>query len=145
MPHLSLFEFSYEREAGKQHSPQWCPGFVPGSLPLSGSIATVDDDVSASSVGASIAGKIDVCTLELRSLGVTAHGDHAVPEILSLLVDEVGETSVDVAWGDGVDAGEVTPFVGEGAGKVDAAGFGNVVGGLRLCQWSWSETQGGND
>lgn len=131
MPHLSLFEISREPEADRQHSLQSCPGFNLRSLPLSGSVATVDDDVSASSVGASIAGKIDVCTLQLSSLCVTTHGDHAVPEILSLLVDEVGETGVDVAWGDGVDAGEVTPFVGKGAGKVDAAGFGDVVGGLQ--------------
>jgi hypothetical protein len=53
-----------------------------------------------------------------------------VPEILRLLVDEVRETRIDVAGGDGVDAGEVAPFVCEGFGEVDAAGFGDVVGCL---------------
>ncbi len=53
-----------------------------------------------------------------------------MPEILGLFVDEVGQARVDVAGGNGVDAGEVAPFVGEGAGEVDAACFGDVVGGL---------------
>ena len=134
MPHLSPFEISREPEAGRQHSLQLFPGFIPRSLPLSDSVSTVNDDVSASTVGASIAGEIDVCTLQLSSLCVTTHRDHAVPELLSLLVDEVGETGVDVAWGDGVDAGEVPPFVGKGFREVDAGGFGDVVGGLQSCQ-----------
>ena len=54
-----------------------------------------------------------------------------MPEILGLLVDEVREAGVDVAGRDGVDAGEVAPLVGEGAGEVDAAGFGDIVGGLK--------------
>ena len=97
---------------------------------LSGSIATVNDDIGTSGVGAGIAGEVDVGTLELGGFGVTAEGNHAVPQILNLLVNEVRETGVNVAGRDGVDAGEVAPFVGERACQVDAAGFGNVVGCL---------------
>jgi hypothetical protein len=54
-----------------------------------------------------------------------------VPEILSLLVNEVRETGVDVARGDGVDTGEVAPFVSQRLGQMDAASLSNVVRGLR--------------
>ncbi len=132
VPHLHSLEICCDQEAGKHHSLRLCPNFVIWSFALSGSVSAINDDVSASSVRASIAGKIDVSPLQLGRLGITAHGNHAVPEILSFLVDEVGETGVDVAGRDGVDPCEVTPFVGKGASKVDAAGFGDVVGGLKV-------------
>jgi hypothetical protein len=94
---------------------------------LADSVATVDDDVGTGAVRASIGGEVDVGTLELSSLRITAHGDHAVPKILSLLVNEVGETSIDVTRRDRVDTGEVAPFVGERLGQVDAASLCNVV------------------
>ena len=50
-----------------------------------------------------------------------------MPQLLDVLGDEVGQAGVDVAGGDGVDAGKVTPFVGEGSCEMDAAGFGDVV------------------
>jgi len=46
---------------------------------LSGSVATVDDDISAGGIRASVAGEVDICTLQLSSLGVTSHGNHRVP------------------------------------------------------------------
>lgn len=94
---------------------------------LTDSVATVDDDVGTSAVGAGIGGKVDVGTLELGSLSITAHGDHAVPEILGLLVNEVRETSVDVTGRDRVDTSEVAPLVGQGLGQVNAASLCNVV------------------
>lgn len=63
---------------------------------------------------------------------VAAHGDHGVPQVLDLLIDKVGETSVDVSGGDAVNTSEVAPLVGEGASHVDAACLGDVVGGLFL-------------
>ena len=80
---------------------------------LPASVSTVDDDVRTRGVRASVADKVDVSALELLGLSVAAHGDHAHPEILNLLVHKVGETGVDVAGGDGVDAGKVAPFVGQ--------------------------------
>lgn len=50
-----------------------------------------------------------------------------MPQLLNILGNEVGETSVDVAGGDRVDTGKVAPFVGQGACQVDAAGFGDVI------------------
>lgn len=79
---------------------------------LSGSVSTINDDIGASGVRACIGGEVDVGALELSGLGVTAKGDHAVPELLDILGHEVRQASVDVAGGDGVDACKVAPFVG---------------------------------
>ena len=79
---------------------------------LSGSVTTIDDDIGASGVGACVGGKVDVGALELGGLGVTAKRDHAVPQLLDVLGHEVRQTSVDVAWRDGVDACKVAPFIG---------------------------------
>ncbi len=95
-------------------------------------VSAVHQDVSAGGIRGRIAGEVDIGTLQLLGLGIAAHGDHRLPEILGLLVDEVGETSVDVAGGDAVDAGKVSPLVGEGLGQVDAPGLGDIVGGLLL-------------
>ena len=91
----------------------------------------VDEAVLTSDVRAGIRSKQDVSTLELGCLCITTHGDHGVPQLLRLLWHEVGQTSVDVARGDGVHASEVTPLIGKGASHVDAAGLCDVVGGLR--------------
>lgn len=63
---------------------------------------------------------------------VAVHGNHVQPQLLRLLVDEVGETGVDVAGGDRVDASEIAPLVGQRLGHVDAAGLRDVVRGLLL-------------
>lgn len=99
-------------------------------VPLPGAVTTVDKEVGTGSVRGSVRGEVDEGSLELGGLGITAHWDHVVPHLLDLLVDEVGETGVNVAGGDGIDTSEVAPFVGEGASQVDAAGLGHVVGGL---------------
>lgn len=66
-------------------------------LHLAGSIATVNAKISTSSVAGSVTGEVDVCAFQLCCLSITTHWDHAMPEILSLLVNEVRQTSVDVA------------------------------------------------
>lgn len=98
---------------------------------LSGGITTVNDNVGAGGVGAGVRSEVDICTLELGGLCVTAERDHAVPQFLNVLGNKVGETGVDVAGGDGVDSGKVAPLVGERTGEMDAAGFGDVVAGLK--------------
>lgn len=103
-----------------------------GARRLSAGVTTVNEEVGTSGVGGGVGGEVDVSALELLGETVTAQGDHGVPELLGLLGDEVGETSVNVARGDGVDTGEVAPLVGEGASHVDAASLGDVVGGLLL-------------
>ena len=40
------------------------------------SVATIDHDIRASSVAASVRSQIDVCTLQLLRLSVTAQRDH---------------------------------------------------------------------
>lgn len=55
-----------------------------------------------------------------------------MPQLLDVLSDEVGQTSVDVTGGDGVDASKVPPLVGKRAGHVDAASLCDVVRGLLL-------------
>ena len=99
---------------------------------LSAGVSTVNDEITTSSVGRSIRKEVNVSSLELLGITVSAHGDHALPEVLGLLVDKVGQTSVDVSGGDGVDTGKVAPLVGERASHVDAASLGDVVRGLLL-------------
>lgn len=95
-------------------------------------VTAVNQQIIASHVSAGIADQVHVSTLQLLGLAVAAHGDHGEPQILSLLVDKVGKAGVNVTGGDAVDTGKVTPFVGERPGHVDAAGLGDVVGGLFL-------------
>lgn len=102
------------------------------AMRLSASVSAINDNISSGRVCASIANQIHVGSLQLLCITRAAHGHHRVPQFLRLLVDEVGQTSADVTGGDGVDAGKVAPFVGERASHVDAAGLGNVVGGLLL-------------
>jgi len=112
---------------------------------LSGGVTTVNEEIGTGGVGGGVGGEVDVGALELLGETVTAHGDHGVPELLGLLGDEVGETGVNVAGGDGVDTGEVAPLVGEGASHVDAAGLGDVVGGLLLGEVGDVAGHGGGD
>ena len=116
-----------------------------GQVHLPHAVSTVDQEIGTGHVGAGVADEVDVGTLELLGLTVAAHGDHGEPEVLDLLVDKVGETGVDVAGGDGVDTGKVAPLVGEGAGHVDAAGLGDVVGGLLLGEVGDVAGHGGGD
>ena len=102
-------------------------------------------EVTYSAVGGSVRGEVDIGTLELGGLSVTAHGDHGVPQLLDVLGNEVGQTSVDVSRGDGVDTGEIPPLVCERAGQVDAACLSNVVGGLLLGEVGDVAGHGGSD
>jgi hypothetical protein len=106
---------------------------------LTSSVAAIDNEIGPGGVRAGIRSEVDVGALELSSLGITAQGDHAVPQILSLLVNKVRQTSVDVARRDGVDTCEVAPFVGERAGKVDATSLRDVVGSLIMSVKSSSQ------
>lgn len=99
---------------------------------LPAAVSTVDEKIGSGSVGGSVGCKVNVSTLEFLGETIAAHGDHAVPQLLHVLGDKVGETSVNVSRGDGVDTGEIAPLVGERLGHVDAAGLGDVVRGLLL-------------
>jgi hypothetical protein len=112
---------------------------------LAGAVTTVNDEVGAGRVGGGVGAEVDVGSLELLGLTVATHGDHGVPQLLGVLVDEVRETSVNVSGGDGVDTGEVAPLVGERAGHVDAAGLGDVVRGLLLREVGNVTGHGGGD
>lgn len=103
-------------------------------------IASIDDYISAGCVGARVADKVDVSALELLRETVAAHRDHGHPEILDLLVNKVGETSVNVAGRDGVNPGKVTPLIGERPSHVYAAGLGDIVGGLFLWEVGWKRS-----
>jgi hypothetical protein len=102
------------------------------AIRLSDAVATIDDDIVASGVCASIRHQVDIRTLQLLRITITAHGNHALPQILDLLVDEVREPSINVAWGDAVDSRKVTPLVGQRLGHMNAARLRNVVARLLL-------------
>lgn len=112
---------------------------------LAGAVTTVNDEVGTGGVGGGVGAEVDVGSLELLGVTVTAHGDHGVPELLGVLVDEVRKTGVNVSRGDGVDTGEVAPLVGERAGHVDAASLGDVVRGLLLREVGDVTGHGGGD
>ena len=99
---------------------------------LTRAVTTVNDDIGTSSVGASIANQVHIGTLQLLGLAVTAHGDHALPQILGILVDEIREAGINITRRDAVDTSKVTPFVSERASHMDAAGLCNVVRCLLL-------------
>ena len=68
-----------------------------------------------------------------------------MPQLLDVLGNEVGQTSVNVSRGDGVDTGKVPPLVGERLGEVNAASLSNVVGGLLLGEVGNVAGHGGGD
>jgi len=68
-----------------------------------------------------------------------------VPQLLDVLGNEVGKTSVNVSGGDGVDTGEVPPLVGKRLGQVDAASLCDVVGSLLLGEVGNVARHGGSD
>lgn len=80
---------------------------------LRGTVAAIDDDVSSSSVAGGITGEIQEGTLELFRFTFTAHWDLGLPEIVSLLGDEVRDLSGNVTGRDGVGTGELRPLNGE--------------------------------
>lgn len=99
---------------------------------LPAAVSTVDEEIGSSGVSGSIRGKVDISALQLLSKTITAHGDHAVPQLLDVLGDEVGKTSVNVSRRDGVDTGKVAPLISERLGHVNASSLGDVVRGLLL-------------
>ena len=121
------------------HSSQW------GRKHLSSAVPSVNENIGSGRVAAGVTAEVDVCTLELLSLAVATHRDHAPPQVLHLLVHEVAQAGVDVTGGDGIDAGESTPLVGQALGHVDAARFGDVVAALLLREVCNVAGHGGRD
>lgn len=101
-------------------------------LHLPDAVSAVDNQIIASHVGAGIADQVDVSTLQLLSLTISAHWDHREPQVLNLRLDKVGQTGVNVSRGNTVDTGKVTPLIGERAGHMDAASLSDIIGGLLL-------------
>ena len=77
-------------------------------------VAPVNDEVRSSSVGGGIAGEVQVGALEFFGQTFTAQRDLALPEILRLLRDEVGDLSGNVSRRDGVGTREPRPLNGKG-------------------------------
>lgn len=77
---------------------------------LGGAVTTVDDEISAGSVGGSIGGEIEIGTLQLMGLALTAHGDLVAPDVLGILGHKVGDLSCDVTGRYGVGASVADPF-----------------------------------
>lgn len=108
-------------------------------------VSAVNQQIITSHVGAGIADQVDIGTLQLLCLAIAIHGDHGEPQVLDLLVNEVGQTGVNVARRDAVDTGKVAPLVGERLGHMDAASLGDVVGGLLLGEVGDVARHGGCD
>lgn len=93
---------------------------------------TIDEDISPGGVGAGIADQVYIGSFQLLGVSVAAHGNHGFPQILDFLVDEVGKTGIDVARRNAVDAGKVSPLVGQRSGEMDTSSLGDIVRGLFL-------------
>lgn len=119
--------------------------FMYRKMRLPHAVTAVNDEIVTSHVGAGIANQVDVGALQLLSLTVAAHGDHRVPQVLDILLDEVRQTSINVSGGDAVDTSKVAPLVGKGASHVNAASLGDVVGGLFLREVGDVAGHGGGD
>lgn len=91
------------------------------------SVTSVDQQIGTGGVCTRVTGKVDIGTLKLLGITVTTHWNHAHPQVLDILSDEIRQASVDVAGGDGVNTGKVSPLVGQRLGHVNAAGLGDVV------------------
>lgn len=65
---------------------------------LSDAIATIDKDICASGVRARVTDQVHIGTLQLLGIPITAHGNHAFPQILCILIDKVRKAGVNVAW-----------------------------------------------
>jgi hypothetical protein len=112
---------------------------------LATSVPPIDDDISTGSIGAGIADEIDIGALQLLRFSVPAERDHALPQILRLLVDEVRQSSVNVSGRDAVNSREVAPLVGKRPCQVNTSCFSDVVGGLLLREVGNMARNGGRD
>lgn len=112
---------------------------------LTRAVPSVNQDIRARSVAAGIADQVHIGTLELFCVAIASHGDHALPQVLHLLVNEIAQSGVNVPRGNAVYAGKVTPLVGQTASHVDAAGFGHVVTRLLLRKVGNVARHGGRD
>lgn len=81
---------------------------------LRSTVATVNDDVRTGGVAGGVRGKVKVCTLQLVSLALTAHGDLVTPDVLGVFRNKVGDLGSNVSGRDGVGTGEAYPLDGEG-------------------------------
>ena len=112
---------------------------------LSAGVTAIDEEIRARGVRRGVTCKVDISALQFLSLSITSQGDHALPQLLSLGIDEIGQTGVDVTGRDAVDTGKVPPLVGERLGQMDTAGLGNIVGCLLLREIGNVAGHGGSD
>lgn len=112
---------------------------------LTRAVTTVDNDIGTSGVGASIANQVHIGSLQLLGLTVTAHGDHALPQILGILIDEIRKAGINIARGYAVNTSKIPPLVGEGASHMDAASLGDIVRCLLLREVGNVAGHGGGD
>lgn len=90
-------------------------------------VTAIDDDVGTGGVRGGIGGQVQEGTLELVGLALTTHGDLALPDVLGLLGNEVGDLGGHVTRRDGVGTGEGNPLDGEGAAEVNDTSLGGIV------------------
>jgi len=96
------------------------------------SVPTINDDIRARSVARRITRQVHIRSLQLLRLRIPTHRDHALPQILSLLIHKVTQSSIDIARAHTVHTRKVPPLIRKRLGKMDAASLGDIVGSLFL-------------
>lgn len=80
---------------------------------LRSSVAAINEEVGGSGIAGCVAGQVQESALELFGHALTAQRDLALPEIVCLLGNEVGDLRGHVSRRDGVGASELGPFNGK--------------------------------
>ena len=99
---------------------------------LGGSVATVNTDVSTSSVTRRIRRQVEVSADKLLHLTLAAEGSERVPLGLGGGIHKVRNLSSNVARGNRVDTGKASPFNSKRSAEVSHTGLSSIVRRLHL-------------
>ncbi len=105
---------------------------LPWTTRLRAVVATIHDDICASSVAGRIASKIEVGALQFRSFTLSAHGNLVLPDILGLLRDKVADLRGHVARRNAVSPRKLHPLDRQALAQVNHTRLGRIIRRLQL-------------
>lgn len=93
-------------------------------------VPSVDHNVSARCVRASITGEVQIDTFQLARVCITLEGCKAIPRLLHFKGTVSTDWGVNVARANTVHASKTGPFHGERLGKVNNTSFASIIASL---------------